>query len=77
MSLLADELLTNLINLEIHCICIFVYLQIPKPRLKISKESFSYMVAKVWNDIPNDIRNAESTHLFDQNMKTFPLGPVK
>ena len=49
-------------------------LQIPKPRLEISKKSYSYVGAKIWNDIPNDIRNTESTHLFKQKMKTYLLG---
>ena len=37
-------------------------LQMPKLRLELSK-SFSYVGAKDWNDIPNDIRNVESIHL--------------
>ena len=45
-----------------------------KPRLEISKRSFSYVGAKVWNDIPNAIRNAESTHLFKHKTKTHLLG---
>ena len=49
-------------------------LQIPKPRLELSKRSFSYVGAKVWNDIPNAIRNVESTHLFKHKMKTHILG---
>ena len=32
------------------------YLQIPKPRLELSKRRFSYVGAKVCNDIPNAIR---------------------
>ena len=56
-------------------------LQIPKPRLELSKRSFSYVGAKVWNDIPNAIRNVESTHLFKHNMKAHLLGqsmePIK
>ena len=48
-------------------------LQIPKLRLELSKKSFSYVGAKVWNDIPNDIRNLESTSLFKHNMKTYLL----
>ena len=48
-------------------------LQIPKPRLELSKRSFSYVGAKVWNDIPNAIRNVESTHLFKRKMKTHLL----
>ena len=49
-------------------------LQIPKPRLELSKRSFSYVGAKVWNDIPNAIRNVESTHLFKNKIKTHLLG---
>ena len=49
-------------------------LQIPKPRLEISKKSFSYAGAKVWRDILNDIRNVEFTHLFKHTMKTCLLG---
>ena len=44
-------------------------LQIPKLRLELSKKSFSYLGAKVWKDIPNDIRHIESTRLFKQKMK--------
>ena len=50
-------------------------LQIPKRRLELSKRSFSYVGAKVWNDdIPNAIRNVESTHLSKHKMKTHLLG---
>ena len=49
-------------------------LQIPKLQLKLSKKSFSYVGAKVWNDIPNDIRNVESSHHFKQKMKSYLLG---
>ena len=49
-------------------------LQIPKLRLELSKKSFSYVGAKVWNDIPNDIRNVTSSHLFKQKMKSYLLG---
>ena len=49
-------------------------LQIPKLQLELSKRSFSYVGAKVWNDIPNDIRNMESTDLFKHKMKTYLLG---
>ena len=49
-------------------------LQIRKPRLELSKRSFSYVGAKVWNDIPNAIRNVESTHLFKNKIKTHLLG---
>ena len=49
-------------------------LQIPKLRLELSKKSFSYVGAKVWNDIANDIRSMESTDLFKHKMKTYLLG---
>ena len=49
-------------------------LLIPKPRLELSKRSFSYVGSKVWNDIPNAIRNVESTHLFKHKIKTDLLG---
>ena len=49
-------------------------LQIPKRRLELSKRSFSYVGAKVWNDIPNAIRNVESIHLFNHKIKTHLLG---
>ena len=48
--------------------------QIPKPRLELSKRSFTYVGAKIWNDIPNAIRNVESTHLFKHKMKIHLLG---
>ena len=47
-------------------------LQIPK--LELSKKCFSYVRAKDWNDIPNDIRNGESTDLLKRKMKTYLLG---
>ena len=43
-------------------------LQIPKQRLELSKKSFSYVGAKVWN-IPNAIRTVESAHVFKHKMK--------
>ena len=52
-------------------------LQVPKPRLEISKMSFSYVGAKILIDIPNDIRNVESTYLFKNTNESLPLGPVK
>ena len=38
-----------------------------------SQKGFSYVCAKVWNDIPNDIRNMESTRFFTQKLKTYLL----
>ena len=48
-------------------------LRTPKRRIDLSKRSFSYVGAKVWNDIPNAIRNVESTHLFKRKMKVHLL----
>ena len=39
-------------------------------RLEITKKSFSYKGAKVWNDIPNNIRNVESAALFKKQART-------
>ena len=49
-------------------------LQTPKPRLELSKKGFSYVGAKVWNDIPNAIRHVESTCLLKHKIKTHLLG---
>ena len=49
-------------------------LQILRPRLEITKKkSFSYKGAKVWNDIPNNIRNVESAALFKQQVRNYFL----
>ena len=45
-------------------------LQVPRPRLEITRKSFSYKGAKVWNDIPNNIRNVESALLFNKQLET-------
>ena len=49
-------------------------LQIPRPRLEITKKSFSYKGANVLNDIPNNIRNVEPTALFKSRLETIFLG---
>ena len=48
-------------------------LQMLKLQLDISKKRFSYVGAEVWNEVPNEIKNAESTHLFKQEMKIYLL----
>ena len=48
-------------------------LQIPRPRLEITKKSFLYKGAKVWNDIPNNIRNVESAALFKEQVRNYFL----
>ena len=49
-------------------------LQVPRPRLEITRESFSYKGAKVWNDIRNNIRNVESVALFKKQVRNYFLG---
>ena len=44
-------------------------LQVPRSRLEITRKSFSYKDAKVWNDIPNNIRNVESAALFKKQVR--------
>ena len=43
---------------------------IPRPRTKFLKKSFSYSGAKLWNKIPEDIRNSSSYNLFCQNLSS-------
>ena len=49
-------------------------LQVPRPRREITKKSFWYKGAKVWNDIPNNIRNVESAALFKKQVRNYFLG---
>ena len=44
-------------------------LQVPRPRLGMTTKSFSHNRSKVWNDIPNNIRNVESTALFKKQIR--------
>ena len=39
-------------------------LQVQRPRLEITRKNFLHKDAKVWNDIPNNIRNVQSAALF-------------
>ena len=43
-------------------------------RLEITKKSFSYKGAKVWNEISNNIRNVESAAPFKKQAKNYFLG---
>ena len=45
-------------------------LQVPRTRLEITEKSFSYKGAKVWNEIPNNIRNVDSATAFKKQAKT-------
>ena len=49
-------------------------LKIPRPRLEITKKSFSYKGAKVWNDISNNISNVESATFFKKQVRNYFLG---
>ena len=49
-------------------------LQVPRPRLEITRKSFSYQGTKVWNDIPNNIRDAESISIFKKQLRNYLLG---
>ena len=45
-------------------------LQVPRTRLEITRKSFSYKGAKVWNEISNNIRNVESVAPCKSRLKT-------
>ena len=49
-------------------------LQVPRPRLEINKKSFSYKGARVWIDIPNNVRNMESPAFFKKQVRNYFLG---
>ena len=44
-------------------------LQVPRRRIGKTRKSFSCKGAKVWNDIPDDIRNVESAALFTKQVR--------
>ena len=48
-------------------------LRVPRTRLEITKKSFSYTGAKVWNKIPNNIKNVESVAAFKIQAKNYFL----
>ena len=52
-------------------------LQVPRPRLEMTKKSFSYEGAKMWNDIPNDIRKMGSAALFKKQVANYFFGPLR
>ncbi len=45
-------------------------LQIPRPRLEITKKSFSYSAVKSWNNLPTTIRGIDSLRVFKTSLKT-------
>ena len=51
-------------------------LNVPLPRTRYYKNSFSYSGATLWNSLPRDIRQAESLRLFKRLIKEVRLGTV-
>ena len=48
-------------------------LDIPKRSLEFSKKSFLYSGAKLWNDIPLDVRNSPTVLTFKNKLKDYLL----
>ena len=52
-------------------------LKLPLPRTEIYKKSGSYSGAKIWNNIPYEIRTVSSVAIFKRNMKTYIFSSSK
>ena len=46
-------------------------LALPLPKTEFLKKSFSYNGARVWNSVPNEIRNCEALRMFDKLISTY------
>ena len=46
-------------------------LQVPRPNLETTRKSFSCEGAKVWNDIPNNMRNVGSAALYKKQVENY------
>ena len=46
-------------------------LALPLPKIEFLKKSFSYNGARVWNSLPNEIRNCEALSMFDKLISTY------
>ncbi|XP_044173114.1 uncharacterized protein LOC122957200 [Acropora millepora] len=46
-------------------------LALPLPKTEFLKKSFSYNGARVWNSLPNEIRNCEALPMFDKLISTY------
>ena len=48
-------------------------LALPLPKTEFLKKSFSYNIngARVWNSLPNEIRNCEGLPMFDKLISTY------
>ena len=49
-------------------------LHVTNPGLELTRKSSSYKSGKVWNDIPNNIRNLGSAALFIKQVRDYFLG---
>ena len=52
-------------------------LKLPLPRTEIYKKSVTYSGAKIWNNIPYEIRTVSSVAIFKKNMKTYIFSTSK
>ena len=43
-------------------------LALPKPRREFLKKSFKYSGAKLWNSLSREAKEAQSIHIFKQNI---------
>jgi hypothetical protein len=43
-------------------------LALPKPRREFPKKSFKYSGAKLWNSLSREAKEAQSIHIFKQNI---------
>ena len=46
-------------------------LALPLPKTEFLEKSFSYNGARVWNSLPNEIRNCEALPMFDKLISTY------
>ena len=44
-------------------------LDIPKCRTTLAQRSFRYRTTKIWNNIPNEIRNSQTINIFKRKVK--------
>ena len=44
-------------------------LDIPKCRTTLAQRSFRYRTTKIWNNIPNKIRNSQTINIFKRKVK--------
>ena len=49
-------------------------LHLPRPRLEIARKIFYYKGAKMWNDIPNNVRGEDFFTPFKKQVRNYLLG---